>query len=193
MYCPKCGTSNPENGKFCRSCGADIANVPAAMSGNLTPLLADLGLEGCGTGSAKDKIRRSDPNEVFGDAVKSVISGIGFMIVSFALFTTGVAGGKTWWWVMLFPAFTFLAKGIADLMKSRRMERSMAGIMTAPAGGVLNSASRTTALPPQQTDFVRPESRYKTGDLVPHSVTDETTRHLEVHTEGETITLPKPQ
>ncbi|MGI8670151.1 MAG: zinc-ribbon domain-containing protein, partial [Aridibacter sp.] len=23
MFCPKCGTQNPENGKFCRKCGTD--------------------------------------------------------------------------------------------------------------------------------------------------------------------------
>ena len=47
------------------------------------------------------------------------------------------------------------------------------------------------ALPPKQTAFVYPESRFKTGDLVPPSVTDTTTRHLEVNSEGETMTLPK--
>ena len=46
-------------------------------------------------------------------------------------------------------------------------------------------------LPPNQTEYVQPESRYKTGDLIPASVTDGTTRHLEINSEGETMTLPK--
>jgi len=46
-------------------------------------------------------------------------------------------------------------------------------------------------LPPPQTQWVAPESKYKTGDLVPPSVTDNTTRHLEMDSEGQTMTLPK--
>ena len=35
MFCPKCGTQNPETGKFCRSCGTDLGNVSEALTGNL--------------------------------------------------------------------------------------------------------------------------------------------------------------
>jgi ribosomal protein L40E len=33
MFCPKCGTQNPVTGKFCRSCGTDLATVSDALSG----------------------------------------------------------------------------------------------------------------------------------------------------------------
>jgi hypothetical protein len=56
---------------------------------------------------------------------------------------------------------------------------------------VLPASMPNAALPPQQTNSVSPESRYQTGDLVPPSVTDSTTRRLEVNSEGETMTLPK--
>jgi hypothetical protein len=46
-------------------------------------------------------------------------------------------------------------------------------------------------LPPTQTTYVEPESRFKTGDLVPPSVTDNTTRQLEMDSEGQTMALPK--
>jgi hypothetical protein len=50
-------------------------------------------------------------------------------------------------------------------------------------------------LPPTAADYVSPpkQSIYETGDLAPapSSVTEETTRHLQMDSEGETMTLPK--
>lgn len=190
MFCPKCGTRNPEDGKFCRSCGVDLGNVSAALGGELpahftNPAIAEI---------HNQARRRNDPNEVYASAIKSIISGVGFLIVSIALLTTGVAGGHAWWWAMLFPAFSLLAKGIADYMKYSKMEQSRAS-----GGGThqnypaqINQPYSNPGLPPTRTDYVPSEdSRYKTGDLVPPSVTDGTTRHLEMNSEGETMTLPK--
>jgi hypothetical protein len=54
------------------------------------------------------------------------------------------------------------------------------------------SAGPAASLTPAQSDFISPaESRYKTGDLVPPSVTEGTTRHLDIDSEGKTMTLPK--
>jgi len=163
------------------------------MSGNLASL-ADLGLDGCGD-SKKSSLRRTDPNEVYADGIRSVFMGIGFLAVSMALLFTGVANGQTWWWAMLFPAFTFMGKGAADVLKSRKMTRPMMGsVNAATSGASLNSiqgSGATTALPPQPAEVNMPESRYRTGDLTPASVTEETTRHLNVQAEGETMTLPK--
>ncbi len=198
MFCPKCGTKNPEDGKFCRSCGVDIGVVSKALTGKLqTTSKADdlgMGLDSAFSfteSSPDDERRRSDPAEVYGDAVKAIISGIGFLIVSIVLFTTGVAGGGAWWWAMLFPAFTFLGKGISDLLKSKKMEQRRA-LQASESVPVLNRARSTKAeLPPASTEFVSPESRYRTGELAPPSVVEGTTRHLEVNKEGETMTLPK--
>ncbi len=196
MFCPKCGTKNPDDGKYCRSCGVDIGNVPAALKGSGSLMLSDIedGLSsmdmGCGTGSSS--ARRRDPAEVYGDGIKSVVSGVGFVVVAMALLFTGVAGGKVWWWAMLFPAFTFFAKGMSDIMKSRRMETSRMAFYSTQASS-LGPPPNTTALPPNRTDYVPAtvESRFKTGDLVPPSVTDNTTKLLEIDKDGETMTLPK--
>lgn len=183
MFCPKCGTQNPETGKFCRSCGVDLGNVSAVMSG--TPLLADIG---CNT-TGKEK--RKDPHDVYADSIKSILSGVGFLIVSIVLFATNVAGGRAWFWAMLFPAFTFLAKGISDLMRSRKMEASRNGfVQMSPAA--LNQPPINPGLPPSRTEYTSPaDPRYKTGDLAPPSVTDSTTNLLELDSEGQTMTLPK--
>jgi hypothetical protein len=187
MFCPKCGTQNPETGKFCRTCGTDLGNVSAAMSGNLPASITDAGVAHI----HHEAKRRSDPNEVYGDAMKSIVSGIGFIVVAIALLMTGVIGGHRWWWAMLFPAFIALAKGIPDYLKFRRMEKQQQTVLSPAAPHFMGSAPASNALPPDQTAYIQPESRYKTGDLVPPSVTDRTTRHLEINSEGETMTLPK--
>jgi len=38
MYCPMCAAHNPEDLKFCRSCGEDLEIVALALSGKLGPL-----------------------------------------------------------------------------------------------------------------------------------------------------------
>lgn len=188
MFCPKCGTENPETGKFCRSCGVDLGGVNLALSGGLSKF-ADAG---CGTGDpVKNALRRSDPAEVYGDAIKAIVSGIGFLVVAIVLATTGVAGGKAWWWAMLFPAFTFLSKGISDIVKSKKMEQARVGFAPLSNQAIGGGSFQSASLPPVQQQFVSPESRYRTGDLVPPSVTEDTTRPLEVGQEGRTMALPK--
>lgn len=190
MFCPKCGNKNPEDGKFCRSCGVDLTNVSAALNGSLqqrSPGLDDDMMAGMGVDNwfdssmtePKDAQRRTDPNEVFGDGVKSIISGAGFLIVSLALLFTGVAGGRVWWWAMLFPAFTFFAKGISDILKTRRMEKSRLSSASVERS-FFSRAGETTTLPPVSTDYAQSKaSRFETGDLVPPSVTDSTTKLLD--------------
>ncbi len=196
MFCPKCGTKNPEDGKFCRSCGIDIGGVAKA----LTPpseksMISEFEREMNSAFSfacedEPDSGRRKDPSEVYGDGVKAVITGVGFLMVSMALLFTGVAGGKTWWWAMLFPAFFSFAKGVSDILKSGKMDRPQL-IDPQSMNNLFNRSAETSALPPSTTTYVDPESKYRTGDLVPQSVTDPTTRQLEMNSEGETMTLPK--
>lgn len=184
MFCPKCGTSNPDDGKFCRSCGVDLGGVSAALSGE--PAMSNWGAS-CSPTDAKQK---KDPDDLFADSIRNIVFGFGFMFISAALFATNVAGGKAWWWAMLFPAFSFLAKGISDNVKASGMKKARAAAQQQSAQ--LNQPAYNAGLPPPRTEFVPAQpSRYQTGDLVPPSVTDNTTKHLEMNPEGETMTLPK--
>lgn len=185
MFCPKCGTQNPETGKFCRSCGTDLGNVSAVLSGNLPPAVTDHGA----IHLHNEAKRRSDPNEVYGDSVKAILSGLGFLIVAVVLAVTNVAAGRVWWWAMLFPAFSFLAKGVADHMKYRKMSAALSPATQSMADQLRDAGN--SQLSAGQTDYVSPSSAYKTGELVPPSVTEGTTRHLERDSEGETMMLPK--
>jgi zinc-ribbon domain len=186
MFCPKCGQQNPENGKFCRACGTDLGNVSAVMSGTVPEPIDDRGLA-----KIQRRARRhKDPHDAQGDALRSIITGVGFLVVSIALAMTGFWGGHSWWWAMLFPAFFALSKGIPDYIKAERLIADQKASNAAPQP-LMGQPPQNYALPPNQTEYVQPESRYKTGDLVPPSVTDGTTRHLEINSEGETMTLPK--
>jgi hypothetical protein len=184
MFCPKCGSQTPETGKFCRSCGTDLGDVSAVLSGNLPATMTDAGAAEI----HRRKKRREDPHEVQSDALKSIITGIGFLVVAIALAVTGFA--HSWWWAMLFPSFFALAKGIPDYIRYQRMLADQSSSNAAPQPP-MSQPQQNYSLPPTQTEYVQPETRYQTGDLVPPSVTDRTTRHLEINSEGETMTLPK--
>jgi zinc-ribbon domain len=171
MFCPKCGTQNPEEGKFCRSCGSDLGNVSSALSGVPPQRLVN---------------HKGKPVHLEG-AITKMFTGLAFLIIAVVLSFSAM--GMGWWFWMLIPAFGSLGAGIAQFIQLREAKKNQTGF--APQPGTL-PPTQNSALPPQQTGFVPPpESRYKTGDLVPPSVTDATTRHLEIDSEGQTMTLPK--
>jgi hypothetical protein len=122
-------------------------------------------------------------------AITKMFMGLAFLVISIALGVTGA--GRGWWFWMLIPALMFVGSGIAQYLQLRNAGQSGARIAPANDHAISGSAGNA-ALPPTQTQYVQPESRFKTGDLVPPSVTDSTTKHLEINSEGETMTLPKP-
>jgi hypothetical protein len=123
-------------------------------------------------------------------AIIKMFTGVAFIIVAVAL---SFSIGKGWWFWMLIPAFTSLGAGVAQFVQLKKAEKgSFTGVSRVDGSSPTLPNASNAALPPQQTEFVpAAESRYKTGDLVPPSVTDSTTKHLEMNSEGETMTLPK--
>ncbi len=174
MFCPKCGIQNPETGKFCRSCGTDLGNVSDALSGKLQ--------------RAQTCVNSKGKPITLESAITKFFMGVAFLVVSIVLGVSGM--GRGWWFWMLIPAFMFVGSGIAQYLQLRSSGQSGARFAS-PDQNVISGSMPNAALPPTQTQFVSPESRYSTGDLVPPSVTDGTTKHLELNSEGETMTLPK--
>ena len=174
MFCPKCGTQNPETGKFCRSCGTDLGNVSDALTGKLQ--------------AGVPLVDRKGKPVSYERAIVKLFTGLAFIAVAIALAVTG--NGRGWWFWFLIPAFTSLGAGVAQYIQLRKVEKGLPVYSPNIAQSSLSNSNQA-ALPPNQTEYVEPESRYKTGDLVPPSVTDNTTRHLEMDSEGQTMALPK--
>jgi hypothetical protein len=191
MFCPKCGMQNPETGKFCRGCGTDLGTISEALSGKSSG-------KSSGFGMVEPMQPMSFTNHkgkrvTLESAMGMIFMGIAFLIVSIVLAFTGMA--RSWWFWMLLPAFGMLGSGVAQYIQLKN--NPTGNLHSAPQNSPneispVSVSSPNAALPPTQTAYVSPESsRYKTGDLVPPSVTDGTTRHLEINKEGETMALPK--
>ena len=171
MYCPKCGQQNPETGKFCRSCGTDLGNISQALS-NSTP--------------AQLRDHKGRPVSLE-RAIAKIFSGLAFLAVTIALAFSQT--GRGWWFWLLIPAFMSLGAGLSQLIHLKKAESGRVGF-SGPSANVI-AESHGAVLPPRGAEGAAPESRYKTGDLVPPSVAEGTTRHLEMDNEGQTMSLPK--
>lgn len=183
MFCPKCGGENPAEGRFCRKCGTDLTPVSEALTGNLKRPLAD------------PLVDRRGRRVSWEGAVGKLFTGLAFLIVALVLGYTGAAGGKTWWFWMLIPAFGSIGSGIAQIIRLKQENQQNMTISPAATINVIGSNTQANqSLPPSQEDYIPASgSIYETGELMerPPSVTEGTTRHLEINKEGETMTLPK--
>lgn len=181
MFCPKCGTQNPDDGRFCRSCGADLGNVSAALSGKLP--------------SPQYVVDPRKRGVSWEHAITKIFTGLAFLIVAIILGVTGTFGAQFWWFWLLIPAFGSLGSGVAQFVQLKKLEKQEAAFAPQNTDKVINSAPQNRELPPTRTDYVAPPkpSIYDTGELAerPGSVTESTTRHLQMDSEGETMTLPK--
>lgn len=177
MYCPKCGTNNPDDGKFCRKCGCDLKLVSDVISGKLTVRDSD-----------KPGKSKKEPNWE---------SALVFLSISLAMFISAIVlafqpMGTGWWFWLLFSAFPMLGLGVGQIIRLRQIE---AARITNGSGetAALSGPEAANALPPGQTEFVPDiiETRREPGDRVPASVVEGTTRHLEMDRAAETTALPK--
>lgn len=173
MFCPKCGIENPDNGKYCRSCGTDLGNVSAVLSGKtpIVPYTVDPRKRGVSWEASYTKI----------------FTGAAFLLVSIILGITGKIGADKWWFWLLIPAFALLSSGIAQMVQLRKLEKLEAGFIPQNEQNVISASQNNTALPPIQTDYRMPprQSIYDTEDLVIQpSVTENTTRHLKINEES---------
>lgn len=186
MFCPKCGTQNPDNGKFCRNCGTDLSPVSSALSGKPQGFQPMQPMQPMQPVQLWD--RRGRPVS-WESAIGKLFGGLAFLIISIVLAFSQM--GRVWWFWLLIPAFTMLGTGIAQYIQLRKQEqRNLQNYPPGAGSAFIPSNPSNASLPPTQTEYVSPhvDSRYKTGDLVPPSVVEATTRHLEMNKDGETMT-----
>ncbi len=165
MFCPKCGIENPDNGKFCRSCGANLINVLAVVNGSFA-------LE------QNPIIENNDP-DIYSKGVRNVILGFGFGLVSMLLFT--MPGNTIFWLFFMIPGFYLLASGVMKILKAEALIKEKSARPTVIQIPTLPQNQPINALPPTSTDYVSPIGKsYTTDNLAVPSVTEETTKHLEV-------------
>src|SRR2546428_6560932 len=112
MFCPTCATQNIEGASFCRACGANISLIPQALSGQLpsAPVSDDL-----------DRLlrrrRRREPS--IEEAIRSLMMGIAFAVISI-LVGRYSPGGWTWWDWVLISAVAFFGKGFLQFIRLKQ-------------------------------------------------------------------------
>jgi hypothetical protein len=194
MFCPKCGVKNPEAGKFCRSCGTDLSPVSEALSGK--PSNSELPgfrmtIQPMQPIQPINLMNRRGKSVSWESMLSTMFTGLAFLVISIILGVSGVANASRWWFWLLIPAFAMLGTGLAQYIQLKKNEQKFVPNSQQPEIVKSFDQNSNASLPPIQTEYVAPESRYKTGDLMPPSVAEGTTRHLEMNSEGETMTLPK--
>jgi hypothetical protein len=175
MFCPKCGVQNPETGRFCRSCGTDLGTVSQALTGSLP--------------QARPLVDHKGRPISLDRAIAKMFTGLAFVAVAIALLLTGK--GQGWWFWLLIPAFTSIGAGLAQYIQLRNADNRRLSASSAAVSVTEFPPSPANILQPSQTEYISPDSKYRTGDLVPPSVTESTTRHLQIDPEDKTMTLPK--
>ena len=165
MFCPKCAAQNVEGARFCRACGADISVVPQALAGNLPAVRPD---DEEGRSGRRHKRGRKEPPTVE-KGVQRILSGVGFVLVSLAVFAF-MKGGDNWFFWLFLPAFFMFGEGVATIMRAKR-ERAKA----------MPPARDYEAVPPPRRASELPA--HDPAAYVPPSVTENTTRHLGVRDE----------
>jgi hypothetical protein len=173
MYCPQCATENLDNASFCRGCGSNISLVPQALSGSLPAASPVEELDEDASCGLRRKRKDKGPPSIE-RGVKNIFSGLAFVFVALSVMLF-MPGGKGWWFWMLFPAFTMLGGGMAEIVRLKLEKNTRLHAAPQPAALPSMPLRRPSALP-----------RRNTAELIqqPPSITENTTRHLETPVEN---------
>lgn len=165
MFCPKCGTENIDDAKFCRACGANISLVPQALTGQLPQVNQHENFDWVAYYDYKKHRRPASLSH----GVSQVFIGLAFLIITILLGMKDI--GKGWYFWLLIPGFAMLGKGIGGVWQAKSDQRKSLRQSQTPQMNFQPSPQRAVSeLPPQRntTEFMTP----------PASVTEHTTRHL---------------
>lgn len=171
IFCARCGAENPDDGKFCRNCGGRIGLIGEPGSGGKNE-----------EGSAGGRSRR----ERYASGSRKFIWGLIFLVAG--VFLGVPLKGNEYWVFTLLPGMSLIVWSMADFIRVETGWNSSRG----SASQNLEKGDRPRqALPPEKTTYAEQEAgrRYDTGEMVPPSVTEGTTRDLKADQELKTRKL----
>lgn len=172
MYCPNCA-AQVDGMKFCRQCGANVSLVPQALTGQLPVAQPEQPVSGLAYDKRGRRHRHNRPASME-SAGKEFFGGLGFLVLSLAIWQF-FPGGKFWWFWMLLPAFGAMGKGIGQYLSLREQQRQF-------HPPHYNAAVGLPFVPPQPQIPVPTTSELKLPERAvgaPQSITEHTTRHLD--------------
>lgn len=182
MFCPQCGSTQPDELNFCKSCGANLNSVRTALEKPATTEEFDWKrtwvAEAMMTQAEKDRRRGMTPEDKRRREIKAGVitasSGVALTLVLSAIMEGIIAGGAAsgvaipilsrLWIVGLIPIFV----GFALIVN---------GVFISPRGKD-TSDNTGPSMDPTPVEFAPPAETNHLPDGQPFSVTDETTRHL---------------
>ncbi len=193
MFCPQCGSTQPDDLKFCKQCGANLQALRQIMSTrdggekfnwNKT-WVAEMfrsSEESARHQAELERIQGITPEIKRRNEIKAGVitasAGLGVMILLFVLMEGIVAGGVSdkaaavlsrLWVAGVVPLFVGVALIFNGLVVSKRRELKSQH-ETGPGSKALNIPLADINLPAAETNQL--------ASGVPFSITDETTQHL---------------
>jgi len=195
MFCPNCGSTQSDDLKFCKSCGANLSAVRTALMSReqgdkfdwsktwIAEMLMS-GEESVKRAAEIERLQGITPetkrrNEIKAGVITSSV-GVGVTITLIVVMQGIILSGQVSdaaaailarvWVAGLIPIFVGLSLIVNGMFISKKGELSLIH-RTEPGKGELNSTASADFLPPAETNQLR--------SGVPFSVTDETTQHLQ--------------
>jgi hypothetical protein len=160
MYCPNCGTNQPDDKKFCSACGTNLGAVSAALSGQPpappTSPAAELA-------EAEARYKRQTAA-----AVQGGMPGVGLLVAALLVFLIRPIPGA-WFWIcfgLTIGGVSALGRGVAAYLVARSEWQAALARLS-------HLLAPTSA--PAPLNAPAPTNRNLTP---PPSVTEQTTRHL---------------
>ena len=141
---------------------------------------------------SKEETKRKDKNDSWESAMGTLFMGVAFLVLTLVLAFQPM--GRGWWFWLFFPAFAMLGSGVAQTIRLGFEAKHQAEVQERNAERELE-AKEQASLPPKQTVYASemPDSSDVAGERVAPSVTENTTRNLEMEAEAKTRPLSKEE
>ena len=154
MYCPTCGNQQPEEKKFCTSCGTNLS----AILGALNPTNASVN-------PAFLTDARAKYTKQISTAITNTATGAGLIVAAIFLYLTMRFSYIPWVSLgLICGGFSSLGKGLGQLYFATQEWNAVQSVGATPVITPLPSATQNTLS--------------STQPLPPQSITEHTTRHL---------------